>query len=51
MWPGLSSGPVAKNPPCNAGVSASIHDWGTRVPHTAEQLKPCASIAEPVLHS
>ena len=35
-------GPVVKNPPCNAGDACSITGWGTKIPHAAEQLGPCA---------
>ena len=31
MSPGLSSSSVVKNLPCNAGVSASVQDWGAGV--------------------
>ena len=31
-------GPGVKNLPCNAEDVASIPDWGTKIPHAAEQL-------------
>ena len=31
-------GPVAKNPPCNAGGSGSIPVWGTKLPHAVEPV-------------
>ena len=38
MWD-LPGGPVVKNPPCdNAGDPSSIPDWGTKIPHSSEQL-------------
>ena len=33
-------GPVAKNPPCNAGDSGSISGQETKIPHTSKQLGP-----------
>ena len=39
-------GPVVKNPPYNAGDAGSIHDWGTKIPHAAGQLSPCATTSE-----
>ena len=36
-------GPGVKNPPCNAGDSGLIPDWGTKIPHDA--LTPC-----PIIH-
>ena len=30
-------GPVVKSLPCNAGDTGWIPDWGTRIPHDAEQ--------------
>ena len=32
-------GPVDKNLPCNSGDVSSIPGWGTKIPHTAEQLR------------
>ena len=31
-------GPGVKNLPCNAEDVGSIPDWGTKIPHAAEQL-------------
>ena len=31
-------GPVVKNPPCNASDVGLIPGWGTKIPHTGEQL-------------
>ena len=36
-------GPVVKNLPSNAGDAGSIPGWGTRIPHEAGQLSPCAT--------
>ena len=41
-------GPVVKNPPSNAGDVGSIPGWGTKIPHDAGQLSPCAATTEPV---
>ena len=40
-------GPVAKNPPSNAGDSGSIPGQGTEVPHDAGQLSPRSTTTEP----
>ena len=40
-------GPVVKNPPCNAGDVGSILGQGTKNPHAAGQLSPCATTREP----
>ena len=39
-------GPVVKNLPSNAGDTGSIPGWGTKIPHTAGQLSPCATTIE-----
>ena len=36
-------GPVVKNPPSNAGDGGSIPGRGTKIPHFAGQLSPCAT--------
>ena len=36
----LLGGPVAKNPPCNAGDVGSIPYPGTKILHATEQLSP-----------
>ena len=36
------SGPVMKNPPCNAGDAGSIPSRGTKSPHASKQLSPSA---------
>ena len=41
-------GTVAKNPPANAGDTGSSLGQG-RFPHTADQLRPCATTTEPAL--
>ena len=41
------SGPVAKNPPSIAGDAGLIPGWGTKIPHAAGQLSPCATTTEP----
>ena len=40
------SGPVIKNPPCNAGDVGSIPGLGTKMPHAMGQLSPCAVTTE-----
>ena len=39
-------GPVVKNPPCNAEDTGSIPSQGTKIPHAAGQLNPCATTTE-----
>ena len=39
-------GPVVKNPPSNAGDTGSIPGWGTKIPHAAGQLSPCATTTD-----
>ena len=39
-------GPVVKNLPSNAGDAGLITGWGTRFPHAARQLSPCATTTE-----
>ena len=39
-------GPVVKNPPSNAGDSGSVPGQGTKIPHAAGQLIPCATTTE-----
>ena len=34
---------MVKNPSCNAGDSGLIPGQGTKIPHAAEQLRPCAA--------
>ena len=45
------SGPVVKNPPCNAEDEGSIPAWGTKIPQAKEQLSPCAATAESLHHN
>ena len=45
---GFPGGPVAKNLPANAGDMGSIPGLGTKIPHVAGQLNPCAITTEPV---
>ena len=40
-------GPVVKNLPSNTGDVGSISGWGTKIPHAAGQLSPCATTTEP----
>lgn len=40
-------GPVAKNPPCSA--EDMVRSLEQKIPHAAEQLRPWAATAEPVL--
>lgn len=42
-------GPVVKNLSCNAGDTGWIPGWGTRTPHTVEQLNVHATDTEPPL--
>ena len=39
-------GPVVKNLPYNAGGTGSIPGQGTKIPHAAGQLSPCATTTE-----
>ena len=39
-------GPVAKNPPYNAGDAGSIPGQGTKIPHAMGQLSPRATTTE-----
>ena len=39
-------GPVVKNPLCNELDSSSTSGWGTKIPHAAGQLNPCAVTGE-----
>ena len=39
---------MAKNLPANAGDMGSIPGLGTKIPHVAGQLNPCAITTEPV---
>ena len=46
--------PVEKNLPSTAGDTGSIPGRGTKIPHAAGQLSPCATTTEPAcrkLHS
>ena len=38
-------GAVVKNPPANSG----FEPWAGKIPHAAEQLRPCATTTEPAL--
>ena len=40
-------GPVVKNPPSNAGDTASIPGQETKIPHAVGQLSPRATTTEP----
>ena len=42
----FSSGPVVKNPLCNAGRLDSIRSGGTKIPHALEQLGQDAATIE-----
>ena len=44
-------GSVLKNPPCSAGNTGSIPGWGTKIPHSAEQLSPHTAITESEHHN
>ena len=41
-------GPGVKNWSCNAGDVGSILGWGTKIPHTLSQLRPCTTTTEPM---
>ena len=45
----LTGGQVVKSLPCNAGDVGSVPGWGTKIPHAAEHLSPCATATELVL--
>ena len=47
----FAGGSVVKNPPCSAGDVGSIPGRGTTIPHTSEQLSPCATTTEPTCHN
>ena len=38
---------MVKHPPSSAGDVGSISGWGTKIPHAAGQLSPCATTTEP----
>ena len=40
------SGPVVKNPPCNAGDTGLIPGWGTKVPRALEEWSPHGATTE-----
>ena len=40
-------GPVVKNLPCNAGYAGPIPGWGTKIPHTTEQLSLSTATTKP----
>ena len=40
-------GPVVKNPPSSAGDMSSVPGRGTKIPHAAGHLSPCAATTEP----
>ena len=42
---------MVKNLPANAGDTGSIPGQGTKIPHAAKQLSPCAITAEPACHN
>ena len=45
------SGPVVKNPPCNAGDAGLIPGQGTKIPHVSRQLSLSATTIEPKYHN
>ena len=49
MFMDFTGGRVVKNPPYNAGDMGLIPGQGTKIPHAAGQLSPCATTTEPVL--
>ena len=44
-------GPVAKNPPYNAGDPGSVPGWGIKFLYSAGQLSLRAATPEPMLHN
>ena len=44
-------GPVLQPPPCSQGNMGSMPGWGTKVPHTAEQLSPHTATVESEHHN
>ena len=46
----VPGGPVVKKPPYNTGDASLIPGWGTKIPHSVEQLSPCVATTEPVFH-
>ena len=44
-------GLVVKNPPSNAGDVGSIPGQGTKIPHAAGKLSPCATTTELACHN
>ena len=42
---------MVKNRSCNAGEARSIPGRGTKMPHAAGQLSPCATTTEPSRHN
>ena len=44
-------GPVAQNPPCNAGDTGLICGQGTKISHASGQLSLRATTAEPTYSS
>ena len=42
----LKTGPVVKNPSCNAGDAGSIPGQATKIPHAEGQLSPRATTTE-----
>ena len=47
MLRNFTGGQVVKNPPSNAGDADSIPGQGTKIPHVAGQISPCAATTEP----
>ena len=45
---GVAGGPVVINPPVNAGDMGWTPGVGTKIPHAARQLSPCATTRESV---
>ena len=41
-------GPEVTNPPCNAADAGSIPGWGSKIPHTMEQLSPGTTTRESI---
>ena len=42
---------MVENLPCNAGDVDLILGHGTKIPHAAEQLSPCATTTELACHN
>ena len=51
LWWDFPGGPVVKNSPSNAEDSSSVPGCGTKIPYTAEQLRPVLRNKKPTHRS